>query len=234
MEQELLGMPARAAPAVPLNRHPRLSGAGLVREEEVKLVQRLFLSSSGAPRAVVFCGVEAGSGPGRVCAGASEVLAAQQSGSVCVVEANFRLPQLDQYFGVESRRGLSDAVQDSGPIQNFVQATGRSNLWLMPCGSQAGDPRAWLKPDRLQARLADLRAQFDYLVISTPPAHLSAQAIALSQISDGVVLVLEANATRREVAHQAQLSLEAAHIKLLGTVLNNRTFPIPEAIYRKL
>ena len=53
-------------------------------------------------------------------------------------------------------------------------------------------------------------------------------------VSDGVVLVLEANSTRRVAARKAQQAVEAANVRVLGTVLNNRTFPIPEKIYRLL
>lgn len=233
-EQELLGSPLAVTPVSPDGRRPQPKNGVLAREEEVKLVQRLFLSSPEAPRAVVFCGVEPGYGPAQICARVSEVLAAQVAGSVCAVDANFHVPHLHELFGVESRQGLADAVLDASPVENFVQQTGRSNLWLMPCGSQALDPRALLRPDRLQSCLADLRAQFDYILISTAPAHLSGDAIAIGQFSDGVVLVLEANSSRRDVAQTAKLGLEATSVKLLGAVLNNRTFPIPEAIYRKL
>ena len=233
-EQESLGTPLASPPAPPLHARPRFSKSALAREEEVKLVQRLFLSGPGAPRTVVFCGVEPGYAPGWICARASEVLAAQVSGSVCAVDANFRVPHLHQYLEVESQLGLTDAALDLGPVQNFAQQTRRSNLWLMPCGSQVSDPRILLRPDRLQARLADLRTQFDYILISTQPVHLSADAVALGQISDGVVLVLEANSSRREVAQEAKLTLEAVNVKLLGAVLHNRTFPIPEVLYRRL
>jgi Mrp family chromosome partitioning ATPase len=53
-------------------------------------------------------------------------------------------------------------------------------------------------------------------------------------LADGVVLVLEANSTRRVTAKKAKQALEAANVRILGTVLNNRTFPIPEGLYRRL
>ena len=235
MEQELLGtlrVPGRTAPT---NGRARAGRRSLAGEEEAKLVQRLFLSGAGGVRLVVFCGVEPGHGAGQVCAGASEVLAAQVSGGVCAVDANFSFPQLHPHFGVPSCPGLTDAVSDHGPLQSFVQQTPIANLWLISCGSGASEEvRTVLPPDRLQARLGDLRAQFDYILVSAPPAHLSADTIALGRFSDGVVLVLEANSTRREVAQKSKLSLETANVKLLGAVLNNRTFPIPRAIYSKL
>jgi Mrp family chromosome partitioning ATPase len=235
MEQELLGTPPVSAHSAPANgRAARVGRPPLVGEEEAKLVQRLFLSGPGALRLVVFCSAEPGGGAGQICARASEVLAAQVPGGVCAVDGNFSLPQLHRHFGVASWPGLTDALSDHGPLDSFIHQTHIANLWLMSCGSNASDRRTPLKPDRLNARLADLRSQFDYILVSAPPAHLSADAIALGQFSDGVVLVLEANATRREVAQKSRLSLETANVKLLGAVLNNRTFPIPKAIYSKL
>jgi len=58
--------------------------------------------------------------------------------------------------------------------------------------------------------------------------------MVLGQLADGAVLVLEANATRREVTLKVAADLRAAHIKILGAVLNKRTFAIPEALYRRL
>ena len=53
-------------------------------------------------------------------------------------------------------------------------------------------------------------------------------------LCDGIVLVVEANSTRRVAAQKVKERLHAANARLLGAVLSDRTFPIPEAIYRKL
>ncbi len=59
-------------------------------------------------------------------------------------------------------------------------------------------------------------------------------AIVLGGLSDGVVLVLKANSSRREKARQALQDLRAANIPIFGAILNQRTFPIPDRIYRRL
>jgi Mrp family chromosome partitioning ATPase len=53
-------------------------------------------------------------------------------------------------------------------------------------------------------------------------------------LTDGFILVVEANATRREAALQVAENLRAANVRILGAVLNQRTFPIPEKLYSKL
>jgi Mrp family chromosome partitioning ATPase len=53
-------------------------------------------------------------------------------------------------------------------------------------------------------------------------------------LADAAVLVVEANSTRKIAARKAKEFLERAGVQLIGTILNNRTFPIPEAVYRIL
>jgi capsular exopolysaccharide synthesis family protein len=233
-EDQLEQPSVRPAPPTDGNRS-RLKLEALTREEALKLVQRVFFSPNAhGPRAVVFSGVEHGAGSSWVCARTCETLAAQAVGSVCVVDANLRSPSLHRYFDVENCCGLTDSLPQPGPIRNFAQRLGGGNLWLMPCGASTADAHTFLKSDRMQKRLADLRAAFDYVLIDTPPVNLYADAIALGQLADGVILVVEANATRREAARKAKESLDAANVRVLGAVLNKRTFPIPESLYRKI
>jgi Mrp family chromosome partitioning ATPase len=88
--------------------------------------------------------------------------------------------------------------------------------------------------DDVQGWINGLPAEFAHVVISAPPVGLYADAALLAQKTDGIVLVLEANATRWRTVRKAKQALESAHVKVLGTVLNNRTFPIPEKIYRMI
>jgi receptor protein-tyrosine kinase len=86
----------------------------------------------------------------------------------------------------------------------------------------------------MRVMIKDLRDEFEHVVINAPPVGLYSDAALLGQNADGLVLVLEANSTRRVAARKAKLALEASNVLVLGTVLNNRTFPIPEKIYRLL
>jgi protein-tyrosine kinase len=208
---------------------------GLAHEEEIKLVQRVFPGTDdGSPRMALFAGLEGDAGSAPICARAGEILAARAEGPVCVVDANFRSPVLHRYFGVENEKGLAEATCESGPIQNFVQQIPEPDLWLMPSGKAARSLRFPTMADGLRARIAELRETFRYVVIYSGPLRLETTAMLLSRWTDGVVLVLEANATRRDAARRVKDNLAAAGVSMLGVVLNNRTFPIPEAIYRRL
>ena len=207
----------------------------ITREEEVKLVQRVFPATSPeSPRVALFTGLESEAGCAPTCARVAEILAGRSEGPVCVVDANFRLPSLHEYFGVENLKGLAEATVESGPVQNFAQQIPEPDLWLMTSGKASGKLRFPVMADGLRVRIEELRDTFKYVIIHSGPLRLETSAMLLSRWTDGVVLVLEANATRRDAARRVKEILDAANVSVLGVVLNNRTFPIPEAIYRRL
>ncbi|MFZ3217905.1 MAG: CpsD/CapB family tyrosine-protein kinase [Candidatus Acidiferrales bacterium] len=207
----------------------------LAGEEALRLVQRVFLlQTQEPPHMVVFAGIDHGSGCSRICMRAAETLAKNIRGSVCLVEANLRSPALPEMFGTTNHHGLTDALLQDGPIRSFAKLVRGENLWLLSSGALAADSANLLNSERIKTRFAELRKEFDFVLIDTPPLTRYADATALGQMTDGVILVLEANATRREAALQVAENLRASNIRVLGAVLNKRTFPIPETLYNRL
>ncbi|HTX13714.1 MAG TPA: CpsD/CapB family tyrosine-protein kinase [Candidatus Baltobacteraceae bacterium] len=215
---------------------PPADAIRVIDNEMTKLVQQLFTLHEGkhTTTAVVFCGVNRGDGCSWVCARASEALSEQVPGRVCIVDANFRSPSLHEYFRVENESGLADAMKASGPIETFVRPSWSSHLWFVCAGAVGGDPHGPLNPAQLRTRFSQLRSEFDYVLVDAPPIGQCSDAALLGQFTDGIVLVVGCNSTRRATARAAKESLDGAGVLILGTVLNRRTYPIPEALYRRL
>ncbi len=217
------------------NNHVGVDMEVLAREEEMKLVQRVFpRTDHSSPRAVLFSRLDEEAGHASTCARVGKILAARGEGRVCVVDANFRAPSLHEYFGAENVNGLTEATTEGGPIENFARQTLEPDLWLMPSGKAAAKLLFPAMADGLRLKMEELRNIFRYVVIHSGPLRLETSSMLLSRWADGVVLVLEANSTRRDTARRAKENLAAVGVSVLGVVLNNRTFPIPEAIYRRL
>ena len=207
---------------------------GLEREEVTKLVQRVFLlPGRDVSRVVMFSSAEKGVGCTWVTANAAMVLASLVPGSVCVIDANLRSPDLHTQFGFGNNLGLAGAVRQAGPVRDFTQRLG-ANLWLMSSGSDDSSSQTILSSDRMSARIAELRNEFDYVLVDSPALNLYSDAVVLARHCDGLVLVLKANSSRRETVQKALKDLSAANVRVLGAVLNQRTFPLPEAIYKRL
>lgn len=205
-------------------------------DEVFKLVQRLFIlpGPGNAPGAVAFCGVDSGAGCTWLCGRAGESLAAQVSGSVCVVDANLRQPSLHLHFGIANGAGFADVMKGSAPAYDFARRLPAINLWIITAGNVEKEPNSAFTPTRLRARFAELRSEFDFVLIDTPALDSYADAVLLGQQTDGIILVVGSHSTRRETALNAKKNFEAAQIPMLGAVLNKRTYPIPEAIYRNI
>jgi protein-tyrosine kinase len=207
----------------------------VTREESSKLVQSLFLShKEESPRVVAFAGIDSGNGCSWICAQVAQLLASRKLGSVCLVDANLRAPSLPELFGVSNHFGLTDALSKNGSIRDFANVVRSDNLWLLSCGSLAAESLGLLNSETMKERVAELRKEFDYVLIDSPPLNTYSDGVALGQLADGLVLVLEANSTRREAAAKVTENLRAAQIKILGAVLNKRTFPIPGFLYHRL
>jgi Mrp family chromosome partitioning ATPase len=199
--------------------------------EILKLVHVLFLSSANAPHHVLFCGVDNGDGSGRVCASAAKALASEVSSSVCLVDANGLGPSMQPWVDLnESASASSKSVEQRNSIARQINR----NLWFVSPAhlSSTGDSNGGV--EQMCSTLLELRKEFGYLLVDAPPLGTDLIASVLGQVTDGIVLILEANATRRVTARSAKRTLEAANVRLLGTVLNNRTFPIPEKLYCRL
>jgi Mrp family chromosome partitioning ATPase len=207
----------------------------VAREETLRLVQRIFLlQTQKAPRVVMFAGINQGAGCSQICLLVAETLESAISGSVCVVEANFRSPSLPGLLGTTNHYGLTDALLHEGPIRSFARPLDAGNIWFLSCGSLAADSPNLLSSDRIKTRFDELRREFDYVLVDVPCLARYADATVLGRVTDGVVLVLEANATRKESALTVAENLRAAQINVLGAVLNKRTFPIPALLYNRL
>jgi Mrp family chromosome partitioning ATPase len=239
-EQELLNSPASG------NGHSNLSSAGVAAsvspaalkpglEEISSFVQQVFLTAGGAvPRSVVFTSTEPTTGCSWVTARTAEVLAGRIAGSVCVVDANLRDPGLHNEFGIENGPGLSEGLQNPEPIRNLVRPSSLPNLFVITAGKTREESQPLVASDRMRMRIHELRAEFDFVLIDACAMSVGNDAVSLGSISDGVVLVLRANASRKETARQAVRDLQEGKAKVLGAVLNQRQFPIPASIYKRL
>jgi len=202
-------------------------------EEISNLVQQLFLSAgANAPRSVVFTSTESEAGCTWVCGETAEVFASRIAGTVCVLDANLRRPALAKHFGVENGPGLSDALVQMDPIRAFARSLSLPNLYLITAGNSTEAAQGLLTSDRMRLRIAELRSEFDFLLIDASAMSLANEAIGLGSMSDGVVLVLKANTSRKQGARQAIQELQGGKAKVLGAVLNQRKFPIPQALYK--
>jgi capsular exopolysaccharide synthesis family protein len=203
------------------------------QEEITRLVQRVFRDAN-APRSVLLSAIDPGDGCSSICAAAAETLAATAPGTVCLVDANLRSPSLHQRFEIENSVGLAEAILQPGAIHNFMHRVAGTNLWVLPSGAGSAAAAVLVGSEGMRARMGELREAFDHVLIDSPPLNRFSDAVVLGRLADGMLMVLQSNATRKETARTLIDSIRNAKVNLLGAVLNKRTFPIPQNLYDRL
>ena len=103
-----------------------------------------------------------------------------------------------------------------------------------PPWTRCADALRHLSTEQIHTHVTHLLSRFDYVLLDAAAAGLHRDVIVLGASVEAVVLVIDASTTRREVAKRTAETLQAARARLFGAVLTNRTFPIPEGIYRRL
>jgi len=211
-----------------LKQPERWTPENFAREQILGLVRQVFFSSAARPvRQVVLSAVEPETVVRHLCRQIGETLALETSGSVAVIGGS-----LHSMPDAQNRpEQTADAARCANmPLRRIATAV-RGNLWLAPALERNGDP---VTAASLHSYLGEIRREFEYSIVEARPVGESNETIAMAQFADGIILVLSAVHTRRATALRAKEVLEAAQARLLGTVLSDRSFPIPEAIYRRL
>jgi Mrp family chromosome partitioning ATPase len=104
-----------------------------------------------------------------------------------------------RYSGLPTTMGLTEALREGTPIRLVAKAVNHDRLWLLSSGFLAADSSSLLRSERLKSRFIELQGEFEFVIVDGPPMTPYSDAIALGKLSDGVVLALEAESTRREV-----------------------------------
>ena len=207
--------------------------ANRYEEEQIRwLVRQVFFRrESDIPRHVVFSAIQPAD-IGSICMQVGQILSDQVSGSICVVEADVHAVELESVL-INNGRQRSAGQKAASPLRSAARKIS-DQLWLVPLKAFCGDQQNALSSAWIRERLAELRLEFDYTVIQAPAAGLYSEAALLGQLSDGMVLVLQANLTRRAAAKKVKQMLLNTNVRLLGAVLSERTFPIPQKLYKRL
>lgn len=203
------------------------------RQQIANVVQRVFVvANSAVPRTVVFSGIDNPCRSGEICFHTAQALAAELAKSVCLVVTE-KTTSLYSLFDIADRPGLSEALSRPDPISDFTVQVKDENLWLLPAGSLSTGASGTFASDRMRLRLQELRKAFGYVLIDAPAVSSGASAVLLGQMADGVILVIEANSTRRETARMAKETFDRASVKVFGAILNNHVSPTPKIVLRK-
>ncbi|MGQ0737278.1 MAG: GumC family protein [Acidobacteriota bacterium] len=215
---------------------------GLVPAVSVKEGEQLLLGSKDVPptfaeairairTSVVFSSAEEGarsivvtsSAPAEGKTVVSTNLAAalaQADQRTIVVDADMRRPRVHDVFGWVQEPGLSNVLVGTAKLAEAIRKSSVPHLSVLPAGHIPPNPAELLGSTRFQELVAELRRQFDWIIIDAPPVMAVTDAALVGHKATGVVFVVGAEMTPRRHAAVAVEQLTAAKVRFIGAVLN--------------
>ena len=138
---------------------------------------------------------------------------------VLLIDADLRRPALHQRFGLPNHRGLASLFTEDAKLTELLQPTHIRNLEVIVAGPPPPNPGELLGGGKLQHALRALH-HYDFIIIDTPPVNVVADPMVLATIADGVLLVVEADRTSRNMVRQAGARLSETSAPVIGAVVN--------------
>jgi len=206
-----------------------------IAEEYQRMKHGLVSAASGERvKAVMFVSSNEGEGTTTTVVNFAVHLCAE-SHSVLLVDANLRSPAFHESFGLERAGGLSDMLNDRKNLLDVIVESKIRNLSVIPAGTAFATPAVLFESKNLDAAISQMKRSFDWILFDAPPVNLYNDAALLAPHVDGVILVVEAERTRREVVMRAKgLLQQRGTVRLLGAVFNHRKLHIPDWAYKLL
>jgi capsular exopolysaccharide synthesis family protein len=189
-----------------------------------------FSRPDSPPRSIVV--TSSGPGEGKSTTVSNLAVAMAQAGSsVVVVDADLRRASVDKYFGLSNQFGLTNALFDQENLGLYVRSTPLEKLSVLTSGPLPPNPSELLGSERMRRLLSDLKGRFDAVLLDTPPVGSVSDALVLSPMVDGVILVVHAGSLPREIVQRVKARLDQAQARILGVVLNKVDIEREQAYY---
>jgi succinoglycan biosynthesis transport protein ExoP len=146
---------------------------------------------------------------------------AQSGSKVLIVDTDMRRPRIHKAFGVPNDVGVSSLVVGEGKFEDAIKSTEIAGLFVLPCGPIPPNPAELLHTKAFDELLTQLGGRFDRIILDSPPVGAVADALVLATQVDGVVVVLKAGKTNRDLAQRTVRALRDVQARIFGAVLND-------------
>ena len=160
------------------------------------------------------------------------VVLAQKGVRVLLIDADMRRPSIHKTLGMGPHSGLSNVLTGSIPLEKAITSTTvLPNLFVLPAGTPPPNPAELLASANMREVLAQLREQYDHIVIDTPPTLSVTDAVVLSPRSDACILVIRSGQTTKQALRRSRDVLVQVNAKVVGVLLNAVDLSSPDYYY---
>ncbi len=147
---------------------------------------------------------------------------AQDSKKVLIIDADIRRPSIHQIFKIKNTVGLTNVLIGQKKLEETLNQTEFGRIGVLTSGPIPTNTEKLLRSVLLEQLLEKAKELYDYVLVDVPPVLEENDTKIIASQCDGVILVVRNGKTEDYLAVEAKNSLEVAHAKILGVVLNSK------------
>lgn len=145
---------------------------------------------------------------------------AEKGSKVLLIDGDLRIPSIAKKLQISSTPGLADLLRGKGKeffgLQNFLL----ENWFVLPSGDIPPNPSELLGSSRMENVLNQLREIFDYIIVDLPPVNLVSDAVSISKLISGMIVVIREEYTEKKELEKCFRQLKLSNVNVLGCVMN--------------
>lgn len=143
---------------------------------------------------------------------------------VLLLEADLRRPSVAAKLGISRTPGLTNLLVSKGEYRELLQqCTAAPKLDILTAGDVTPNPSELLGSNRMAKLMEELKAHYDYIVVDLPPVTVVSDAIAISRLLDGIIVVVRGGASDRQMLAEAMRQLQMVNVRILGFVYRDNS-----------
>jgi len=158
-------------------------------------------------------------------------IAQRTSNKVLIIDADLRKSSVSEILNISNRQGLNEIIDEKVLFEDVVHNLD-SNLYVLPAGKTVLNPVTILDSSIMSDLIKMAEEKYDLVLINAVGVTNFIDSVLLSSITNGFAVVINEGHIRRQVIKEAIAPLKQRNVDIVGAILNNRKYVIPDILYK--
>lgn len=145
----------------------------------------------------------------------------QNGKTVLMIDCDLRMPSVLKMIGIreDGKSGVIQIVKKESTCAASVKYIKRLGCFVLPSGGSTNKSTEIIGSEEFRTLIKQVREEFDYVIIDTPPAHVVADCLVIAPYVDSLIFAIRNDyAKTKDIIHTIE-DLESAGVEILGSVL---------------
>jgi len=200
----------------------------------LRRIHSLTDNVTGSLKTIGITACARGAGVSTVASNLAIVAAQSQMESVLLIDTNYDHPSLHRNFGIDLAPGFAELFNEHNELKHYIHKSPFPKLDILPAGRKLHNQGVNFSTPLLRTLHETVRKEYELVVFDLPAVTTINRCLDVAGFLDGILLVVEAEKVRSQVALKATDQLRMAKANLLGAVFNKRRNHLPGWLYRAL